>query len=153
MGGPGSGRIGQPLAVVKLAGAFRKDRHGGCIEPEPGIPEAPAWLTDRAREYWLPLVERIGRMGILSPQHAEGVGLLCEALADYALANETPGARNPSTTTGSGTFTNPAYRARCEAWKRVLSALREFGLTPSAIRSVGKVQWQGPKPGGLSAFR
>jgi phage terminase small subunit len=52
-----------------------------------------------------------------------------------------------------GYMHDPIYRARDDAWERVLKAAREFGLTPSAVRGVLKTAGAERVSGGLASFR
>jgi phage terminase small subunit len=80
-----SGGKPKPTALKLLQGSRVSGRKS---EPqyERGTPEPPAGLADdpQAREHWDRLSARLEAAGVLSVAHGEALGMLAQALADYA---------------------------------------------------------------------
>ena len=144
----------KPVSFLRLSGAYRADRHGGVPEPTPGVPRRPRWLSPMARRHWRELVPMLRQMGVLAAPYSIALGLLTEALANYIAYSEMASKTSLIIRTPVGGYMhNPIYRARDNAWERVLKAAREFGLTPSAVRGVLKTAVAAPVSGGLASFR
>jgi P27 family predicted phage terminase small subunit len=93
------------------------------------------------------------QMGVLAAPYSVTLALLTEALADYISYAEMASKTSLIIRTPAGGYAhNPIYRARDDAWERVLKAAREFGLTPSAVRGVLKIGGSDPEPDSLRAF-
>ena len=143
----------KPLSFLRLSGAYRADRHGGVPEPAAAIPRHPRWLSPNARRHWRELVPMLRQMGVLAAPYSIALGLLTEALANYVAYSEMASKTSLIIRTPVGGYMhNPIYRARDDAWERVLKAAREFGLTPSAVRGVLKVAGTDSQAGGLAEF-
>jgi len=144
----------KPLSLLRLSGGYRFDRHGGVPEPAPAVPRRPKWLSPNARRHWRELVPMLQRMGVLAAPYSITLGLLTEALANYIAYSEMASKTSLINKTPAGGYMhNPIYRARDDAWERVLKAAREFGLSPSAVRGVLKIPGANPHPSGLDAYR
>lgn len=129
-------------------------------EPAPmtAAPDAPAHLSERARQAWPKVVEILLGMGTLTV--ADGIALeaLCECYADLVEARKSLRSRETTTYEG-GTADAPIYRSYPEvaqiadADRRLQSWLAKFGLTPadrskvSAIGSEEKDEWAELKAG------
>jgi P27 family predicted phage terminase small subunit len=118
------------------------------------VPRRPKWLSPNARRHWRELVPVLQQMGVLAAPYSITLGLLTEALADYIAYSGLAAKTSLIIKTPAGGYMhNPIYKARDDAWERVLKAAREFGLSPSAVRGVLKVAGANPRPTGLAAFR
>lgn len=136
-----AGRRPTPTALKVLAGTARPDRMNPA-EPKP--PELqvgarpPAWLKDkRARRYWRDLVEVLGRARIIAVTDTTALAILAQAFgawrhwSDFLEVHGT----TYETATENGSV---MYRARPEvayhkgAEDRLVTMLREFGMTPAA---------------------
>jgi P27 family predicted phage terminase small subunit len=137
-----AGRKPTPTAIRELRGNPGK-RALPANEPvaEPSMPLYPSYFTDDQRDAWNDLAERLFGMKVLTEGDAMALELLVVAYTEwrYAVATVEEEGSTYCTTTESG---DRMYRARPEvaiasdAWRRISSMLREFGLTPSARTKV-----------------
>lgn len=125
--------------------------------PPPGIPPAPAHLSAHARTVWPQVAKMLGDMGVLTKADGFALERLCEAYADWRMARESlqksityKTRDNKSRTFAKGGKLHyltwgengPMLRARPElaqiaaADKRLIDALRDFGLTPESRSKV-----------------
>lgn len=132
-----------PTALLKLRGSWRAGTRDGEPEATPeGVP-CPAWLGDRAREHWDEIHPMLVGWGVMARPFEVGLAVLVDAIADWvALAKELEQVE---------VWTNPLARPvvmkqKSEARKQVLAALREFGMTPSAVTAVRKVEKKDASP-------
>ena len=155
-----------------MAGRTRKPTHLKLVtgnpgkrplnkrEPQPagGIPDAPAYLSPRARSAWDHVSPLLNKMGVLTMADGMALGNLCEAFADVLEARAS--LANPVemwneeldrfvviaeagaltyVTVGKG---GPMLRSRPElalisdADRRFMAYLAQFGLTPAARSKV-----------------
>jgi P27 family predicted phage terminase small subunit len=144
-----TGRPRKPLARHRLVGSYRRDRHGtDHPEPMPGDMECPAWVDGEARRYWDAIAPMLAGSGVSSPVYSIALALLVDALARYVQLEERLSKEGPTVLTVKGEpKTNPIFRLRNVAWNQTVKALREFGLTPSALASVRTAPPQA-EPGG-----
>lgn len=97
---------------------------------------APEWVDPIAATAWDRLFPLLEDMRVITAADWMALELLCQAYAEYRDAVER--IRNTGTTiwveTKSGGYMmpNPAIRERNDAWRRVLTGLMHFGLTPSS---------------------
>ena len=130
------GKARKPKAQLKLTGAYRDDRHDSPDAPV-GNMTMPDYLTKRAQTFWPDLSARLEAMHISSPHYEIGLALLCDALADWVQCAALVATDGLLTTTTNGNrIQHPAYGAKNRAWKRVIDACREFGMTPLALRGM-----------------
>jgi P27 family predicted phage terminase small subunit len=132
------GRRPRPTHLKVVDGTARKDRTNKR-EPRPpkGIPRCPAHLKGRSRDAWKHVAPMLDKMGVLTVADGPALELLCDAYALYREAKAVVDdcGLSYATTNPAG---DPMYRQRPEvatmndAWKNVLRALTEFGLTPAA---------------------
>jgi P27 family predicted phage terminase small subunit len=122
-------------------------------KPEAGCPEAPEWLSEKAKTAWPRVAQMLVDMGVLAVNDALGLEALCEAYAEVREARES--LKKPITLTdaegnsyevakgGELTYVTvgkfgPMIRVRPEiavisdADRRLRSLLSEFGMTPAA---------------------
>jgi hypothetical protein len=126
---PRTGRPRKPTALLKLTGAYRKDRHGDAPELPVGLPPCPAWLGASSAELWPEVGAMLVGLGVMSAPMTLALAMLCEALADYVRGREP------------------------KDWDRVMRALRECGMTPSALASVQKVREADKPKTGLDSLK
>jgi P27 family predicted phage terminase small subunit len=146
-----AGRKPTPTAIRELRGNPGK-RAMPANEPtvEPSMPLYPSYFTDDQRDAWNDLAERLFGMKVLTEGDSTALELLVVAYAEwrYAMATVEEEGSVYTTTTESG---DKMYRARPEvaiasdAWRRISSMLREFGLTPSARTKVSAAGGAAPK--------
>jgi P27 family predicted phage terminase small subunit len=126
----------KPTALKQLTGTFRPDREAKRAPmPRRAKPRAPKSLTPAARAYWTDLVALLDDLRVMTPADVTALVLLCEALAEYRVADADVQAIGITyeSTTRSGVMRrpNPAVAIRADAWRRVERMLGRFGLTPS----------------------
>lgn len=101
------------------------------------MPPAPAWLSKDAQDLYIELGSLAHGLGVMAKPHAVALALAAEAMADYVkLRDEAEKVEAVVTGERGAPYQHPIIGMRNAAWKRVLVALREFGLTPTAARSV-----------------
>jgi P27 family predicted phage terminase small subunit len=121
-----------PGAVKKQRGTYRPDRDGGP-QFSATCPEPPAWLTDDARAAWDSLAPSLADRQLLTAVDVLAFALLCEAWSDWLAARKELAHYGTTAVTDNGnTYQHPIVGVANKAWQRVLTACREFGLTPSA---------------------
>ena len=145
----------KPLSLVKLSGAYRKDRHGSCPDIAPAMISPPAWLKEKAREQWAGIAPILYDMGVLGAPYGVALALLADALADWQrFSHEAESAPSTVTTESGSVLRHPIHAMARAAWADVLKAAREFVLTPSAIRGITRgASTTKDRPRGLQAFR
>lgn len=146
-----SGRKPLPKATLALRGSkYAKSRPGEPTPPE-GSPVKPGWLQGVASETWDRLIPILADAGVLSPLYADFLSMFCLAVEDLRKAEaivKTEGMILKSEKTGSQ-YLHPAAGLKLNAIERLAKFGREFGMSPSAIRSVAKVESK-PKPARLA---
>lgn len=148
-----TGRPSKPVALHKLVGSFRADRHNDETTVNPERVDCPAWVSATGQQQWPEVSAMLFGLGILGRPYTVALALLVDALADYIAYSKQAGAEPPVLTSPNGSsYQNPIVSLKNQAWERVLKALREFGMTPSAISGVKSTRDEKPKAG-LSAFK
>jgi P27 family predicted phage terminase small subunit len=134
------GRKPMPSAVHELRGDYEKDPQRRRVnEPKPpkGIPQAPEYLDEFAKEEFELITKIMNAMGILTLADSSALVMYCETFSSWRKA--------AAKTLESGAWTirhdkdGNAISSRCE-WDRIRERsadacrrwLIEFGLTPSA---------------------
>lgn len=126
-------------------------------QPERGIPDPPAHLSEGARAAWPILAQKLDDMAVLtladsfaleqlSENHAEILEwrkLVKDAGHTYEVTNDEGETR---------ILINPACRMLSDAEKRFRSMLVEFGLTPSSRSKVNAKPGSKEKPKGAKRF-
>ena len=77
------GRRPTPKPKLKLAGAYRQDRHGNTPDPPATVAKCPAWLKGSARKQWPRIAPMLADMRMDSSHFTIAPALLCDALADW----------------------------------------------------------------------
>lgn len=132
----------QPTAIKKARGNPGK-RRLNRREPKvsAGLPACPAYLKGSAREAYQRFAEQLTESGVAQATDATALELLCSAIALYldALAKvqeygpvwmEKGDSKIPKFAY------SPHWAVMNREWKKILSLLKEFGLTPSSRSSV-----------------
>lgn len=131
-----TGRKPLPVETHKRRGSYRADRHQSHEAPA-GDMEAPAWTPPGAAEVLPDVLAKVEQAGLSSPVYTLAAVLLADAVADFAhycaLADEQP---RINTSASGHPQQHPATTLKNQSRKAALDLLREFGMTPSAIRSV-----------------
>ncbi len=136
-----AGRKAVPTHIKLLRGNPGK-RALNKREPKParGVPRMPAHLSRRAKAAWKSIGPALDAMGVLTLADAKALELLCDVYAEYRAAREVT-ERDGLTyetfgPTGSMTRPRPEVAIASDAWRRMASMLREFGMTPSSRTKV-----------------
>jgi P27 family predicted phage terminase small subunit len=151
---PGPAR--KPTELKELEGTTRKDRTN-VREPRPlllgSADPPPAWLRGRAaRLGWREALPMLTGMRVATIADRVAVGLLCEAFGrwlDARTALAKRGSTTYTTETESGSVMHrefPEVGQVERAWKQVLEAAKEFGMTPASRSKVNAVQAGSAKP-------
>lgn len=140
-----------PTEMLKRRGSVLVPRRVGEPTPTTGVPPCPSWVSHDARRHWKDLSTLLDGMKILTVADRVALGLLVDAMARYISAKQAVYGTKKIAGTGVTTFNaagNPMKHPMAvlmqEAWKDVLQACREFGLTPSSRTGVRMI----PLPGG-----
>jgi phage terminase small subunit len=111
-------RLPTRLKVIRGTAAHDPGRLNKA-EPQPalGEPIPPPWLgkSGAAHDAWSRLAPRLAELGIVTSVDGEGLGLLCDAIAEYSAAKRSGG-----------------WRRLDAAGRRLKILLGEFGLTPAS---------------------
>ena len=130
---PSGGMNKKSFAVHKREGTLNTTKHGteddqGGIQFEPGTPEPPDTLSDRAKKEWFRVLPLLKEAGVLSPAYRATLACYCEMYAQFEESPRRFGMKSAS-------------------------ALRQFandlGLTPLAASRLGGLV---KKPKAKSAF-
>lgn len=151
---PGPAR--KPTETKELEGTARKDR-SNPREPRPtllGSTDAPPpWLKGKAsRIGWKEALPVLTGMRVATIADRVAVSLLCEAFGRWIDAKEAldkRGSTTYETETEAGSVMHREYPEVGQverAWKQVLEAAKEFGMTPASRSKVNAVQPGGAKP-------
>lgn len=151
---PGPSR--KPTEIKELEGTKRKDRTNPR-EPRPTLlgsaEPAPSWLTGRAaRRGWHEALPVLTGMRVATIADRIAVSLLCEAFGRWVEAKQAlakRGGMTYQTETEAGSVMHREYPEVGQverAWKQVLEAAKEFGMTPASRSKVNAVQAGGAKP-------
>jgi phage terminase small subunit len=113
-----------------------------------GIPELPFEMPPAVMDFWDRLAEPLAASGRLSPSQGLSFAILCRAAADYAIYCQKVAPGNDTSKPGkdkrgrkrNGGGWNIAASARDKAEARLLTMLREFGLTPLSALKVPQSQ-------------
>ncbi|MBO9437325.1 phage terminase small subunit P27 family [Sulfitobacter sp. R18_2] len=137
------GRKPIPDKLKLVKGTARADR----MNPEapaanPGVANAPEWLSDRASELFAQLSATLLGMGIASPDDQAALAMLASRLEEVELMTAVieDGGRVYEQKDEEGNVrmirARPEVGMRNEAMRHAQSLLAEFGLTPAARSKV-----------------
>ena len=132
------GRNRLPAVVLQLAGSYRASaRSEAEVEMAPGALERPdGLLDDIARKWWDKLTTRLcATPGLITPDNAIALALLCQALSTYEQANtiiERGDRQGLLFENDRGDLKrNPALVIREHAHAEIRMGCAQFGLTPA----------------------
>ena len=140
----GNGPAPTPTAVLAARGSWRAGTREGEPQSPVCVPECPEWVSEKAREWWPEIAGQLAEMAVMTAPYAVTLALLTDALADYLEVKEALKGEPLTYTTDKGSVgKNPLVTIKEDAWKRVILAAKEFGLTPASrtrtrIESAGK---------------
>lgn len=119
-----------PTVLKKMKGSHRKSRDNGK-EPEAIEPDgtAPEWMDDKTKAFYRMMAQDLRDMRVLSQSDSLALSILCESWMEY---QESCQQRDKALADGEMN----AYCAllgKIDSQRgRMVSLMREFGLTPSA---------------------
>lgn len=127
----------KPKALLKLTGNYRAHRDASPDAPDVPLPECPAFIVGRARDYWPQVAAILGKMSLDREHFVYATALLVDTLTDWIEAHEM-GAQTPKIIKGDkGVLkVSPVYKLKRDAWDRLWRALQGFGMSPSALRGI-----------------
>lgn len=141
-----------PTQTLRLRGSWRADTRDGEPEVEPSLPDCPAWADEKAREYWDQISVHLYNLGVMSDVHSTALVMLVDSIALYVEAKQAMHGAGLTIETDKGNvIQHPLVGVRNKAWEQVMKALREFGMTPSAISNVRAPDK--PQAKGLDRFK
>ncbi|AWM34190.1 phage terminase small subunit P27 family [Hymenobacter nivis] len=145
-----AGRPLKPTALKRLGGTLQLCRTN-AHEPVSAVllPTPPAWLSDKARQYWAEIGAVLLDMKLCTVADGPALQLLTETLAEWAEARQAVHTKGLvyETKMVTGDIMQrpvPEVAIASDAMKRSLRMLAEFGLTPA---SRGKVSALGDDDG------
>jgi len=146
------GRPPVPIAVHKLSGTFRKDRHGDAMQIEASIPKPPRGLDKRARMVWRYYAPLLAACGVLTAADREALACFCVAAARRSQAEEELAKHGPIVKSPSGyPIQNPWLAIVNKATEQMLKWGQELGLSPSSRCRI-KVSPPAQTPGDKARF-
>ena len=125
------------IAQHKADGTYRKDRHGNRVELPPltSLPSVSSTtLSDRAQEYYQQFGEVLVNQGILTDMDLIALEVLADRYATYKLSQEH---LNEYGHVFNGKQ-SPYVSIQREAYKEVISIMRDFGMTPVSRTRIKK---------------
>lgn len=136
----GKGRKPTPKPILKLRGARVRGPHKAGIDAPPGVPPAPGWLCDIAREEWDRIVPMLEASKVMSQRHQQTLAAYCDSFADMVQADVELKANGTTLMDDKGRVSNhPAWMRKRDARNQMLKFAAEFGLTASALARVSAV--------------
>lgn len=142
MAGGKGGRPRKPDHLKIVGGTAQPCRlNPNAPVPSKALPAPPAWLSERAAEWFLATLAILDGMGIASADHVDMLSLAAsrydEVLDCTAVVEDLGRTYTTVSMTGSITFkARPEVSMRNEAMRHLQSLLSEFGLSPSAVGKV-----------------
>lgn len=132
------GRVKKPSHLQAIEGNPAK-RPINKKEPKPtkGVPEVPEYFNEREAYWFNEIGNKLDKYGVMTTLDAHSLEMLIKAYSEYREADEGIKAEGMIIkTVGYNkqpvTKTNPLVPIRADAWKKVTSILKEFGMTPSS---------------------
>jgi len=142
----GKGRKPTPKAILQLRGSRIRGPHAAGIDAPSGVPPAPAWLADVARQEWERIVPMLEASRVMSPRHQQTLACYCDAFADMVQADAELKANGTTIMDDKGRVSNhPAWLRKRDARNQMLKFAAEFGLTASALARVSAVEQTAPQ--------
>lgn len=137
----GRGRKPTPKPILQIRGSRIRGPHKSGIDAPPGVPPAPEWLGEIARQEWARIVPMLEASRVMSPRHQQTLAAYCDALADMIDADRELKANGATFMDDKGRVSNhPAWNRKRDARNQMLKFAAEFGLTASALARVTAVE-------------
>jgi len=128
----------KPDGLKIIEGTFRKDRSNPNAPSVPsGIPEAPAWLSERASELFASICAVLDSLNIVSPADECMIAMLASRLEEIETLTATIEDQGRTYRAESGLWkARPEVAMRNEAMRHCHALLSEFGLSPATRNKV-----------------
>ena len=131
------GRKKKPSHLKLIEGTDRKDR-ANPNEPKPArkIPPAPSWLDGVGKRAYQDLARTLDKIGVMTEADGFALAMVADAYSQYREAHDgikTSGLTYTSLGKEGNEMKrqNPEVGIASDAWRRVMSGLAVFGLTPA----------------------
>ena len=140
----GNGPAPTPTAILAARGSWRAGTRDGEPQSPVCVPDCPDWVSETGRSWWTEIAGQLAEMGVMTAPYTVPLAMLVEALADYLDVKEKLKGQDLIYTTDKGSVgKNPLVTIKEDAWRRVILAAKEFGLTPASrtrtrIETAGK---------------
>ena len=117
-------------------------------EHEPQAPllvdaQPPTWLKGRARKAWKDIAPMLTETRVLTMTDAPALALICDAWGEClecrAIVQRKGRTYESLTPTGIIIRPRPEVAMAADAWRRCMSGLSAFGMTPSARTKVAAI--------------
>jgi len=123
-----------PSNVKKIRGTFRKSREVKNEILTRGVPRKPSNMTPGASKYWSMLVNRLSKIGTITIVDDLSIMILAESLNEYfeMIRFLDKNGRVYEFKNSKGEVVNrvrPEVRIANDAWIRIYSLFRQYGLT------------------------
>jgi P27 family predicted phage terminase small subunit len=143
-----------PSGLHRLRGTWRADRHGREPQPPLGAPPPSARLPRDVRECYRRITRALAGLRVLGRPDGMIVELTAWALADHArlatLVRELGESYETTSENGSKLRRQrPEVALTNQAWQRVVTGLRELGLSPVSrdkVETLLPIPSVGPDP-------
>jgi P27 family predicted phage terminase small subunit len=135
------GRKPTPKPILQMRGSRVRGPHKSGIDAPPGVPSAPGWLCDIAREEWERILPMLEASKVMSPRHQQTLACYCDSFADMVQADAELKEGGTTIVDEKGRVSNhPAWLRKRDARNQMLKFASEFGLTASALARVSAVE-------------
>lgn len=139
----------KPSELKKAEGTYRKDKDGSSAPPnnEYGLPQAPSWLSKRAKSAYRDLANDLHKMGVVTKEDKHQLSIICQEYAQYVQMQEMlerEGFTYWTYTTDGNAIQKKHYEADMAQQKAkfVNDQLSKFGLDPSNRHKVSRIDDQ-----------
>jgi len=136
----------KPTALKVVQGTFRKDR-SEANEPLLPVcrPDPADYLDDEARDFHAELVDVLELMQVVTLADRAALSAIADVwseLSAYRSEIELHGLtiEGVDNQGNKKLKANPAVAMRADAWRRLMSGLQQFGLTPSSRTKVAAIK-------------
>jgi len=133
------GPIAKSNAQRRLEGnPSRRPMKEDSLQPAPGIPYCPDWLSPEAKEEWARVAPELGRLGLLTQLDMALLAGYCTSCALWRYAQEVLNTQGTTYVTVRGRLeVRPEVAIAKMAAEQMSSLAAEFGLTPASRARLG----------------
>jgi P27 family predicted phage terminase small subunit len=124
----------KPTNLKLIQGTFRKDRAPRTEpQPETKAPKMPTWLNRDGKREWKRIIGELEELGLVSELDRNVLAAYCQAFGEWREHSRAVYENGTTTISGAGSIVaHPEVAMRNDAYRRMLKAAQEFGLTPSS---------------------